>query len=259
MKKKIRIIFICLVIVLLSICCMGSRCQGRQTAPIEYGDFYYSIMTDEETGEQYVRLQGLTEQGQQKKYVIVPSEIDGINVRELNYQGGAWYFEGALISDNLEKIYIPTDVIVMSISFMHCPMLNKVVMLDKKGLEMYDDREGIQVFIISDEYSLDDYGITNFYKYIFPVNVYFANVSFMYNYDEAENNGYYWIDDLDYGTKIEYIPENPEREGYAFDGWYKEPECENIWNFETDTLPEQVLTGDGKEIYQETRLYAKWI
>lgn len=259
MKKKIRVVFICLIIVLLLMCCMGSKCQGRQTAPIEYGDFYYSIMTDEETGERYIRMQGLTEQGQQKKYVIVPSEIDGINVRELNYCGGAWYYEGALISDNLEKIYIPTSVTVMNISFMHCPRLNKVIMLDKNGLDMYDDREGINIFIISNEYSLADYGFNNFYQYIFPVNVYFANVSFMYNYEQAENNGYYWIDDLDYGTRIEYVPENPEREGYTFGGWYKESECVNEWNFETDTLPEQVLTDDGEEKYQETRLYAKWI
>lgn len=27
-------------------------------------------------------------------------------------------------------------------------------------------------------------------------------------------------------------PPNPTKEGYIFDGWYKEPECVNEWNFE---------------------------
>ena len=90
-----------------------------------------------------------------------------------------------------------------------------------------------------------------------------ANVSYNYNFNGAENDGYYWIDDYDYGSKIEFIPPEPKRKGYTFGGWYKEPECKNKWNFETDVLPEKrtETNEDGKEevIYQETRLYAKWL
>lgn len=81
----------------------------------------------------------------------------------------------------------------------------------------------------------------------------------MYNFEGALYSGYYWIDNCDYGTKIEYIPENPEREGYAFGGWFKEAGCINKWDFDEDTLPERKLDEEGREIYQETRLYAKWI
>ena len=49
-----------------------------------------------------------------------------------------------------------------------------------------------------------------------PLNA--ANVSYYYNYEDAENYGYYWADDCDYGGKIEFIPEEPEREGYEFGG-----------------------------------------
>ena len=55
------------------------------------------------------------------------------------------------------------------------------------------------------------------------------------------------------------IPPIPERDGYAFDGWYKESECVNIWDFETDALPQARVDDQGQEIYQETKLYAKWI
>lgn len=79
----------------------------------------------------------------------------------------------------------------------------------------------------------------------------------MYNYDNAENNGYYRIDDYEYGSKIELIPQEPKRNGYTFVGWYKEPECINKWNFDTDTLTEERII-DGVIKYQETKLYAEW-
>ena len=30
-------------------------------------------------------------------------------------------------------------------------------------------------------------------------------------------------------------------DGYTFDGWYKEKECINKWNFTVDALPEKIL------------------
>jgi len=41
-------------------------------------------------------------------------------------------------------------------------------------------------------------------------------------------------------------PENPQREGYAFAGWYKESTCSTAWNFTTDVVD------------ADTLLYAKW-
>ena len=52
-------------------------------------------------------------------------------------------------------------------------------------------------------------------------------------------------------------------EGYTFGGWYKEPECINEWDFGTDVLPEErtEINEEGEEevVYQETKLYAKWL
>ena len=48
------------------------------------------------------------------------------------------------------------------------------------------------------------------------------------------------------GTTIS-CPAEPTRNGYEFAGWYKEPECTNAWNFDTETVTENIT------------LYAKWL
>lgn len=60
----------------------------------------------------------------------------------------------------------------------------------------------------------------------------------------------------EHGTPIESLtvktgelltaPEAPTAEGYQFEGWFKEPECINAWDFAVDT------------VLSDTILYAKW-
>ena len=97
------------------------------------------------------------------------------------------------------------------------------------------------------------------YLYDLYIKVCKANTSYMFNYENSPNDDYFFIRDYEYGEKIESVPYEPIREGYTFDGWYKEPECINAWNFETDTLPETLYNENSEEVYQETKLYAKWI
>lgn len=81
-----------------------------------------------------------------------------------------------------------------------------------------------------------------------------------YNYSDSPNNGIYWVDNYDYGDYVEYIPDNPLREGYTFGGWYKDAECKTKWDFEKDKLPEATYDEDGYVTdFVETKLYAKWI
>ena len=259
MKHKLRFVLILFIATISMICCMGSQCKAAPIDKLEYEDFYYVIMTDDETGEQYIRLQGLTEQGKQKEYIVVPDKIDGVNVAELNYSPSAWYNEGNLESENLKKIYVPANVKIWERAFMHCDNLQTVILFGSDIDNFFSGCVEFPVFINSNNYDNQELGYYDNYVHNIPCNnFYFANVSFMYNYEQSPNDGYYWIDDVEYGTKIGIIPENPEREGYVFGGWFKEPECQNIWDFGKDTLPQQKLDEEGKEIYQETRLYAKW-
>ena len=37
-----------------------------------------------------------------------------------------------------------------------------------------------------------------------------------------------------------FISPEPQREGYTFEGWYKEKECINEWDFEVDMTKEEI-------------------
>ena len=69
---------------------------------------------------------------------------------------------------------------------------------------------------------------------------------------DLDEDNYYYVDYYENGEKILYIPPIPQRDGYTFDGWFKEAECINQWDFDVDTLQ---LSEDIEEI----KLYAKWI
>ncbi len=87
-----------------------------------------------------------------------------------------------------------------------------------------------------------------------------ANTSYMFNYEGAPNDGYFFINDFERGGLIEDTPYEPQREGYTFGGWYKEPECINKWDFAQDKLPEATYDEAGYVTdFVETKLYAAWI
>ena len=81
-----------------------------------------------------------------------------------------------------------------------------------------------------------------------------ANTAYMFNYDGEPNGGYFFINNFDWGKKIDPAPYMPMRNGYEFKGWYKEPECINLWNFDSDSLPQESEIGENPE----TKLYAGW-
>lgn len=130
-------------------------------------------------------------------------------------------------SDIIEKVYFESNVSAHPASFDYTKTPNVKKIMFIKGKEgLLTGRSSYYPYKI---YKRDYSHIENYYNNGFwkiP-----ANVSYFYNYDNAVNDGYYWIDDYDYGDKIEYIPKDPVRDGYVFSGWYKETECINRWNF----------------------------
>ena len=249
---KRRLCKILVATILMATTLMLSACSGCVRNE-EWGCFTVKFYDDRETAY----ITGLTELGQQQRFLVIPEEIDGVKVYTIGERPllQMWSSLGSadICSDKLEKIYIPFSISIISGSFRNSPNLIKVFSITGEfvsGLEAPARNYYTNLAYLND--------LTNAAQQIISR----ANVSYFYNYNIEENYGYYWIDDCDYGSKIEFIPPEPERKGYTFGGWYKEPECINKWNFETDVLPEErtEINEDGEEeiVYQETKLYAKW-
>ena len=108
-----------------------------------------------------------------------------------------------------------------------------------------DSGRRIQIYVSTEKYALFEAVLSKY----FSGSLLKANVSYYLNYDE---NNYYYIDYYENDEKILYMPPEPQRDGYSFGGWFKESDCVNQWNFDTDTLQ---ITEEG----QDVKLYAKWI
>ena len=252
MIKKILRILIVTVMVATTLTLSGCSGCGHEE---ERGYFTVKFYDDRQT----VYITGLTELGKQQRFLVIPEEIDGIKVYAVGERPPLqmWSSIGAadICSEKLEKVYVTSSIYIVSGSFRNSPNLTKVASM--VGAFIVSTNQTIKTYVSNKEYN--DLSPNGLYYYAFDK----ANVSYFYNYESEVNDGYYWIDDWDYGGKIEFIPPEPIREGYTFGGWFKEPECINKWDFETDVLPEErtEINEDGEEevIYQETKLYAKWV
>ena len=225
------------------------------------------IYIDQDVGDFRVRLYfnkcyiiGTTTQGNNQRYLVIPKEIKGrkvVCIGERNFLTGRLLpsISSEMKSDVLERVYFEGITYGLTSTFSGCSNLKKIIFIDDWGTGYDSAGVSMKYYFTPEKYRI---------KYNpYDTQTFPANILYRFNYEGAENDGYYWIDDYDYGNRIEFVPPEPERDGYTFGGWYKEPECINEWNFETDVLPEKCteINEDGEEevIYQETKLYAKWI
>lgn len=249
MKKKKRLLSIILSFVFIFGIVVGFSSCIMEYEIFEIGYYICQISDD---GKNEIDIIGLTDLGKEQEYLVVPEKINGrrvdaiknagYNIDKIREKHGEDYIVN-YESDKLKKIFITSNIMVVK-GFWSSGIV-------VKG---YKNPSFEGWFYISNEMVEDYYG----YRTSF-LGGKMANVSYYYNYESAPNNGYYWIDNYNYAEKIEYVPENPMQDGYSFGGWYKEPECINAWDFETDTLPQAQYNEEGQELYQETKLYAKWI
>ncbi len=268
-KKRIIIPFFSLMLAVILTFFMGCSCFGgnlREEGYFLIGDNGCTIF-----------LEGLTNKGLEQEILVVPEYIDGQELEYLSTSGFSrnkieelYGAENVLFnSKKLKRLYIPFDV---RLSGDVNNVFDEQMAFAVFAVMRIENTEwkrfyGGNVKISSNQYferypSMRESGIychqkiSEYYREVLP-----ANVTYHYNYPTTKNGGIYWIDDYD-GELISYIPKNPYRIGFAFGGWYKEPECINKWDFEKDIVPEKIYKNEMSDnvlyMYSELNLYAKW-
>ena len=255
----LSVILAVIPMMMLSSCTTIAMVTQKELPKLETEYFYYSVKTEDD-GSQRAYLVGFTELGLEQTELIFPEEIGGIKVWGVGYTLPRWTGEeqfGRFQSLTLEKLFFPFSYNEKYWAYYNCWVGNAYV------VKWYPQADGAAIINVSGKASIYGFNIyKNEDKEDFQSNnCRVANVSYLYNYDDSPNDGWYWVDSYDEDL-ITYIPPEPEREGYAFAGWYKESECTNPWDFEHDiTGKELVIEAHGQNVYDTYEgiyLYAKW-
>ncbi|MBE7089002.1 MAG: hypothetical protein E7370_05785 [Clostridiales bacterium] len=257
MKKLIKSIIFILLATMALFCGCFTGCFDITHSFIEDGDFKYYYIKDEDC----YAIVGTTEQGF-KQTVYVPTHFRGKEVRytglvRTNFNGADVY---ALKVENCERLYfsylIASDIgstlrgevvnayfvngvseksvewiwattlgATFNVSYINASAYEKIKIFTKKkyGEELFSE-------VGKSQYIFNGKLLHTITKKIFMI----ANISYIFNYEGAPNEGYFFINNLEYGSFMEDTPYEPIRDGYMFAGWYKESECLNKWNFEMD-------------------------
>lgn len=186
----------------------------------------------------------------EKKAVFIPYFVENKKVTKLGFD--VFMNEITMGSvTKVERVYLPNSIEEF---FTYVMQRNKKVFYCGNPTDLYHLCYGVEGYPIYVPYETYDEFNKLFIYGNEENNLIKANVTYYLNYPDKiyEYNEYYYIDYYDNGSLIEFIPPNPEKEGYTFEGWFKEPECINQWDF-TKNLTYNV------EESPVTNLYAKWV
>jgi len=230
-----------------------TACDYNTTWPLKENGYF---MVYEYGAGHLMEVINLSEIGLQQKVIIFPEKISGKKYQISDTRGGL-AMRSVYFTENstLEKAYFEYDIYIDSTAenmFEKCHNMKKVISVFTYGVDIQINKNKTLFLYLNkrDYFNYDEQQI--YYR--------LADIQCIYNYEGATNDGYFWIDDIENGEKIEIMPDTPVREGYTFNGWYKEAACENKWDFETDTVTKQEISENEK--YPDnyvTYLYAKWI
>ena len=274
--------FIALTIILLlsvTVLCGFRACGSIKEDFFDDGDFTYYYASDKDC----YAIVDTTKEGRKKDTLIVPAYYKGKEVRYITYIDHSLaqnrYF---IYTRNANKLYLSylhemrgddyfVDILPKKVYFVKNDesYVNSMLTYIRSG-------GGIKAYVTplffnyaicllkTMEHYIIEKETDNYFTYYTKAanmtkgEVQIANSSYHFNYEGAPNKGYFFIDDFARGGKIENTPYEPQREGYNFAGWYKESECEHVWDFAEDTLPAAEYDEQGNLIFTETKLFANW-
>lgn len=275
MRKKIIIIVILIIsLVLFNACALVDCAQlwGELFEKIEelpplpatwnYNEdgFCYRVMSEE---NKQVAV-GTLEEKPESEVLFIPKIVNGYEVVKLGYrlpmQGDQCLISCDEAIEWYKRLYFPssiqdiqsgylTDAIKISKNMKYYYYCGKAVSFAKFCSNLSAEYLDKITIYISPVIYEDCLSLTLLENVNYETIMKKSNVGYYLNYNE---NSYYYVDYYENGEVVKYIPPIPEREGYTFGGWFKESECVDQWDFETDT----VQTDENKE---EVGLYAKWV
>lgn len=213
----------------------------------EDGHFQYIHLCDnskkQDKNDKSLVIVGFTESGMQQETLDIPSEINGYQVKRVGLFDEGGYMAGnhsrhVTCSENLKKLYIPSSI--KKIEYFKG---------ENVSLMICDEHTDLNYSFFGTDYK-DIYLCSSRYKElnIQSTDIFSANINFNLNYQVEGLSKLFRIDNVENDDKIT-IPPKPVRDGYSFAGWYTEPDCTNIWDFNISPNIE-----DGHELV----LYAGW-
>lgn len=251
----------------------------------EFGDFL--ITKDNE-------IYDFSEQGLNKEYIVIPETINGVKVMTYRKGRGDHNSVRFTYSDKIKKIY--NAQLVSDYSFLNYSEENKNVYITYNNQQKILETQKCKMLGLEYDYDRDSYMSENFIlasgvereflkksnnhipmakikqkdfdtKGVLEKCYSIADIEFLYNYEGAPNNGIYWLDDLETGEKLSYMPENPLRDGYMFGGWYADSECTTFYDFSLPYIKNEKYVRVSITDYYflcypkdyATKIYAKWI
>lgn len=238
--------------VILMISTSGCSDLWGQGPVLTYGDFYYCYLGNVDSMNRAIKesakgigILGITEVSQKKKTIVIPESIDGLPVIAIGMAGTGGGTSLIVSGAQYNKIYLSKNI--QRISHWDIGEDIKVFTLAIPNKEFFFAFGGMLYVAEIDSQLYQPYLYNNERRdEKYPgVRVIIANLTYIV--DEEV----YWIDDYEEGEKIDF-PIEPTKEGYIFDGWYKDSECLVEWNEEKDAYSK---AQEG----QTVNLYAKWI
>jgi len=238
--RNIKKFFLLIWAIPFAISGCGLHIENRTPTIHEYGCFLYIFQGEnsfrQDINNKDVVIVGFTKYGLEQESIDVPKEMDGYPVKRIGisdegYPGGNHSRE-VTCGEKLKKLYVFNTLESIElfdgsqVSLMVCSSISEPY----RGSFVYYKN----TYLYSELRDELDYGKS-------------ADVAFLNNYVREDNEKVHRIDNLNSENKIDLPPE-PVREGYSFTGWYTEPECTNVWDF--DVAP----SIEGKQLC----LYAGW-
>lgn len=242
MVKRLKFFFttISFVLMVSLLSCCVSGCLIKDFEIFEDGLFRYIVVGENSRipnghSKAVIAIVGFTEFGKEQEVIEIPREIDGKTVQYIGYKDALRNTDYWVHSENLRKIYIQDNIVFIRF--------------------FVGDEVNLMFCSVNEEFGHYLSNFKSVYTYATMINnvndkiaASTANIEFVNNYSNEENGGYYWLDNIDSGETIP-VPPKPERKGYEFIGWYTEPECINVWDFDlSPNIKENTVF----------KLYAKW-